>query len=186
VAASEVKALEKTFKLLGLDPQSVYAKVHAAATEPITVRRPSAASAGHTIPAPLKRETPVSFQLDSARVAALQADSERVAALLGAIFNQPAPEPEAVAVATDTDDAEPQAPRLLGLDADDSDLLHTLLTRLHWSQDELEELAADRGMMLSGALERINDASFEKFDRPLLEGEDPVELNPEVVREFVQ
>jgi hypothetical protein len=119
-------------------------------------------------------------------VAALQADSERVAALLGAIFNQPAPEPEAVAVATDTDDAEPQAPRLLGLGADDSDLLHTLLTRLHWSQDELEELAADRGMMLSGALERINDASFEKFDRPLLEGEDPVELNPEVVREFVQ
>jgi hypothetical protein len=47
-------------------------------------------------------------------------------------------------------------------------------------------LAQDRGILLDGALERINEASFDKHDQPFSEGDDPVEINQEVVREILQ
>ena len=40
--------------------------------------------------------------------------------------------------------------------------------------------------MLDGVLEHINEASFDKYEQPLLEGEDVMEVNPEVVRELLQ
>jgi len=33
--------------------------------------------------------------------------------------------------------------------------------------------------MLDGALEHINDAAFDAHDMPLVEGDDPVTINPE-------
>jgi hypothetical protein len=35
-------------------------------------------------------------------------------------------------------------------------------------------------LMLDGALERINEAAMDKFDLPITEGEDPVEVNMEI------
>ena len=34
--------------------------------------------------------------------------------------------------------------------------------------------------MLDGALERINEASFDLFDIPFIEGNDPMEINSEI------
>ena len=56
-----------------------------------------------------------------------------------------------------------------------------LLARAHWTRAELEELCADRGLMTDGALERLNEAAFERHDLPLLEGDEPLELNPELL-----
>jgi hypothetical protein len=35
--------------------------------------------------------------------------------------------------------------------------------------------------MVDGAFERINDAAFERFDSPILEGDDPIDINCELV-----
>jgi len=89
------------------------------------------------------------------------------------------------AVAPEPDEGQPQELFLLGLDKDHSSLVRTLLGRAHWTRAELEELAADRGFMLDGALEQINDATFSHHKNPLFEGEDPIEINQEIAREVL-
>jgi uncharacterized tellurite resistance protein B-like protein len=181
VTASEVRMLEKIFRMLGLEAGRVYSRIHVAATEPVTVRA-GAPSTGHAIP-PKPQPTKPGVMLDPARVAALQRDSERVSAILGSIFHAPEEAPEPFA---EESEATPQVPGLMGLDAGHTAFLRTLLARPHWARAELEELAADRGMMVDGTLERINEASFDTFNKPFLEGDDPVELNQEVVHELVK
>jgi hypothetical protein len=71
-----------------------------------------------------------------------------------------------------------------GLDVDHSALLRLLVGRNEWSRAELEDAAADLDLMLDGALEQINDMAFDRFDMPLCEGDDPIEINPEIMNEL--
>lgn len=183
VTPAEIKTLEKSFKLLGLDAQQVYSKVHVAATEPVTVRS-AEGTEGHRIPKP-KTVAQSGIKLDPARIAELQRDTERVSAILGAIFASATPEPEEPVPA----EVEPVAttqPTLLGLPVEQSAFVQTLLARPQWTRAELQELADDREFMLDGVLERINEASFDKYEKPLLEGDEVVDVNPEVLRELLQ
>ena len=183
VTPEEVSALEKAFRLLALNPQSVYSKVHVAATEPIAVR-PGVPAVGRPIPRP--RAPGAAMPLDPAKVAALQADSERVATILGSIFAPDAVEPEPTLAPADTDDADSGEPVLMGLGTEHSSFVRTLLTRARWTRAELEEIAEEHGLMLDGALERVNEAALDTYDKLLLEGTDPVDLDQDVVREVLQ
>lgn len=78
----------------------------------------------------------------------------------------------------------PSASNLLGLDGLDDSLVHfvhALLKQRVWHREELEALAADLDLMLDGALEQLNDACFDRYDIPLLEGDDPLEINPDIL-----
>jgi len=186
VTPAEVTALEQTFRLLGLDPKSVYSKIHIAATEPVTVQVATPTATGRAIPKrPVRTETS-GFRLDPAKVAALQADSERISAILGSIFAQAVPEPEPEETSAEAEVTLSRELPLLGLDTEHSALVRILLSRTQWARVELEELATDRGVMLDGALERVNDAAFDKFNKPLLDGLDPVEINQELAHEVLQ
>jgi hypothetical protein len=57
-----------------------------------------------------------------------------------------------------------------------------LLSRPRWSREELVDIAADLELMLDGALEHVNEACLDASGMPLTEGEDPVEVNAEVLR----
>ena len=46
------------------------------------------------------------------------------------------------------------------------------------------DVSADLDLMLDGALERINEASFDAHDMPFTEGEDPVEVNADVLEKL--
>ena len=183
--SSEIAVLEKTFKLLGLDPKSVYSKVHIAATEPVTVRAPDSASSGYAIPSPQRQQSSADFRLDSSKVAALEADSARVVSLLRNIFNQPEPEPEPepepLTEIVDSHEISFVEAGLPGLNSELASLMRTILTRASWTREELEEIASDRGIMLDGALEQINDAAYIHFDAPLFEGQDPIDINQEII-----
>jgi len=65
-------------------------------------------------------------------------------------------------------------------------LLRLMLSRPSWSRAELEDSAADLELMLDGALEQINEASFDTYDFPFSEGDDPVEINPEFLEKIEQ
>lgn len=128
------------------------------------------------------------FKLDSERIAALRKDTERVSALLAGIFQddsleeqvQPAtPPPELEAASTEDGRA-----RLLGLDDAHAAFARMLISRPQWSRDELQDLATDLELMLDGALERINEAAFDIHDVPFTEGDDPVDVNPEVLEKI--
>ena len=96
--------------------------------------------------------------------------------------SEPAPSPPAVPEPQLPEEREDEAPSILGLDARHSAFAQLLLSRPHWSRAELLDVAADMELMLDGTLEHINEAAFESFDLPLREGEDPLEVNVEVVK----
>jgi len=186
ILPSEITALDKIFKLLGLNPQSVYSKVHVAASVPITVRPTAKTPSGHAIPRPPKQEKGGVIQLDKNRVAALLTDSERVSAILGSIFSQEVSELDSATILLENEPDEPQVSTFMGLETEHSALLQILLRQMQWTRRELEELATDRGLMLDGALEHLNDTAFEKYNKPLFEGTDPIEINQEIAREVLQ
>jgi hypothetical protein len=54
------------------------------------------------------------------------------------------------------------------------------------SAGEFASLAERSGLMAGGAIETINDAAFQLCDEPLLEGADPIEINPYAREELLK
>ena len=184
VSAAEVRMLEMVYKALGVDSKKVFSAVHAAASG----AAPAAASAGSG-----SGPTATGFKLSPARIAALQQDSEKVSALLASIFTeaeevasaqQPTGEPPpSEAELAESDQAATPA-GILGLDESHTALARMLLSRPQWSRADLVDVAADLDLMLDGALERINEASFDIHDIPFTEGDDPIEVHAEVLEKI--
>lgn len=169
VTPTELKTLEKIYKLLGVDAKQMFSDVHAASTG-------EASSLPQT-------EGPAEFKLDAARVASLQRDSDKVSALLANIF-----EDEVLPLVASTPESlenEVESPGgLLGLDDAHSALARILLSRPEWTRTELNDVAADLDLMLDGALEQINEVCFDRFDLSLTDGDDPITLNVEILEKI--
>jgi len=163
VAAGEVKVMEKIYTLFGLDSAILYTRLHAL-------------SAGDT-PAPATRKQITGpMKLDAAKVRQLREASEEVTTKLAAIFNADLPPAEQVPeIEVDPMGTDPAA-TLLFLDEAHAGLLMLLTGRPQWSRAEFEEICSDKGLMPDGAIERINEAAFAKFDQPVIEGDDPLEI----------
>lgn len=169
VSPEEVKFLEKIYKALGIEAERIFSDVQAVST-------------GVTTHATTTDAVTRKFRLDTDRIAALQKDTARVSALLSEIFAEEAPVQE---VATPLEvEHSTAATSLLGLDEAHSALVRLLLSRPQWTRGELEEAAADLGVMLDGALETVNEAAFDAFDAPLCEGDDPIDVNTELLEKI--
>jgi len=177
VAPAAFKLLENVYKAMGLDPKNVVSDVYAVSTG----GRISAPA-----PSPAPGAAPAPFVLDTKRIAALQEDSAKAAALLTSIFVEEDSTPVATAAQPSGPPAAltPAEPGLLGLDSAHSHLVRKLLTQAAWSRAELFVLAAELGLMPEGALEHINEAAFEAHDIPFTEGDDPLEINPEILEKL--
>ena len=173
VTPAEVKMLEKIYKALGVETKNVFSDVHtAAACNPKTAEQ-----AGP--------KTGTGFKLDAARIAALQKDSEKVSRLLANIFTEEDLEavvPVLESVVATEDVAKPGW--LLGLDEAHASFARMLLSRPEWTRAELMDVTADLDLMLDGALEQLNEASFDKLDVAFTDGEDPVKVNNEVLEKI--
>lgn len=168
VTPAELKMLEKVYKALGVESKKVFSDVHAVTSGNAPVMRTASVESG--------------FKLDPGRIAALQRDSEKVSNLLAGIFT------EEIAATPPTSEPEPdevaKPEGLLGLDETHTALARMLLSRPEWSRAELLDVAADLELMLDGALEQLNDASFDNLDVAFTDGEDPVKINKEVLEKI--
>ena len=150
--------------------------------EPVTVRPSATAGSGFTIPKPPQKST--TFHLDMGKIAALKAESEKVSSILGAIFvAEPVIEADSEELTADNGLGNVEQ-GVMGLDPVYSDLVKLLSSRTEWSRAELEEIIKDRGLMIDGALEHINEAAFDHAGMPFTEGDDPVEINQNLVKEL--
>jgi hypothetical protein len=104
-----------------------------------------------------------------------------VSALLGGIF---ADEPEVTScpVATGTDTL---VLSVAGLDSPHSTLLRLLAGRNTWTRAELEHRCAELKLLPDGAIDRLNEAAYDAAGDPLVEGEDPIDINTEVAQEML-
>jgi uncharacterized tellurite resistance protein B-like protein len=184
VSPSEVKLLERVYKALQLDSQLLYSDLHGAASgtsiPPVKPATSSTQSEPGTQSAASAKQ---GFVLDHERIAELQRETAEVSALLAQVFTddqaeEPEQSVESVKSATET------SADVAGLDLEHSAFLRLLISRAEWSRSELEAAASDMELMLDGALEQINDMAFERFDMPVTEGDDPIEINTDILEEL--
>jgi TerB-C domain len=116
--------------------------------------------------------TPTPFALNLELIQAKQLESIEATQLLQTVFIE-----ESVAA--------PAPSATLGLDSAHSAFLQTLKTQTHWSREDLVRVAQQLDLLLDGALELINEAAFDRCDEALTEGEDPLEVNPNVLQEML-
>jgi uncharacterized tellurite resistance protein B-like protein len=188
VSPQEVRLLERVYKTLELDPHSLYGDLHGAAVTPPPYSAiaselgavPSSDRPGET---PSNSAAPQSFNLDMDKIAQLQRETAVVSALLAEVFSDESPDPPAIVESIGTQPID-HAATLHGLDTEHSAFLRLIVSRREWSRQELEDVATDMELMLDGALEQINDMAFERFDMPVSEGDDPIEINPDILEEL--
>ncbi|HRF91630.1 MAG TPA: tellurite resistance TerB C-terminal domain-containing protein, partial [Desulfobacter postgatei] len=150
---------------------------HAAAVEPVTVQTADFVKPqGYAIPSPPVKPSG-GISLDMSSIQAKLAETVAVSAILNNIFTEDEPAPPTVPV------SEPTTSDVFiaGLDPESSAFMQMLASRLIWAREELEKLASDHNLMLDGTLDSINYASFDHFGGPFFEGDDPIEIDPEIV-----
>lgn len=178
VNPDEVKLLERLYKALGFDPASVYSDLH----QPAPSRTPTAATA--MAPSEAGGSGTVSLDLD--RIRRIQADTSHVSSVLGQIFAdeiEPALPPLPPAPDAASDGGKSGGSALEGLDRRHAELLLELAGRPEWPRPEYETLARSLGLMPDGALETINEWSFDRFDDAIVEDGDPLVLSPDLLEE---
>lgn len=172
ISPEEIDMLAKIYRALGLDEKEIYSHAHAVASEPVTIIEPLPVTE-YAIP------QPPGIALNMALVEHKMHETRAVSTLLSAIFGEPE-EPESMVAVM-----EEPGMSIVGLDGEHSDFLMALSARSSWSRDELEALAEEKRILLNGALDTINDAAYEKCGAPLFDGDDPVEIDPEVLKEMM-
>lgn len=170
----EIKQLEKLYTLLGLDKALVTRDIHWMSSSKAGLR-PVSTQSEDILPAS------TAFQLDERILAIHESETKEVQSMLGAIFmdNESIGEPDATI--TDRAVVEEES----GMDKHHYALFENLIRKDKWTREEVETLCRDSGLMVSGALEIINDWSFDKVDAAVLEEDgDAIYVDQETVEEI--
>ena len=183
----EIATLHKIYRLLGFDPQQAYGDIHSLQTRdtwrpaehPVTVRPAGRQVAGRAIPDPPPAQVPDMrrIELDMDRVERTLAETEEISQVLAGVFAEEPAEPH-------REEVKRPAESVAGLDARHTELLLALDGREELSGAEFEALADRLDLLAHGAYETLNEAAFNRADSPLLEGDDPVEVDMAVMREL--
>ena len=183
ISPDEIRTLGKIYPMLGLDAEQVYGHVHAMAagaatavetTEPVTLI-PALPPRGYAIP---PRPVPSQgIRLDMAAVSAKLAESTQISAILDDIFT----EDEGVSLPTPT--------VVTGSSGKLSSACGVLLSRLaerpEWSRAEFETIASEYRLLPDGAIDTLNEVAFEHAGGPVLEGNDPIQVDAATAKELL-
>jgi tellurite resistance protein len=180
----EVKHLEKLYPTLGLNKEQVISDLHnlVAANEPVTVslrdNEPT-----FTIPRPATADVnKKGFMLNEELIRIRTEETRQVKGILEGIF---ADQEE---VQSDKDLPPITSPAENPLDALDKahqDLFHRLLQQEKWERSSLLDLCKELGLMVDGAMEVLNEWSFDNANAPLIDDGDPVFIDVNLAREII-
>lgn len=187
VSKKEVTMLVRMCGHLGIDEKTVYSFLHGLSAqtssgEPVTVKPAEAPRATYAVPprpkaAASKPATPA-VHLDMARVQARMAESAAISEVLADIFKEDEPPPPPQPIQT--------VEQLASLDAPHSALVRKLASASSWTRGDWSQLCAALSLMPDGAVDTLNEAALDLCGEVLLAGEDPLEVDPTVLREFLQ
>lgn len=169
VSPAEVKLLEQVYRILELDPQALYSRLHGGIQKEWKSADALPSFPGANNSAPL---------LDKGRITELRRETDQVMELLTPVFADDDPEvtsehngAESPDTILETDVAYCVLPEL---SMSDHAFLTLLLGKSEWSRAELLHAATEMQIMLDGTLERINEAALDHFGDALVEGDDPI------------
>ena len=168
---SEIKQLEKLYTLLGLDKALVTSDIHGMSSSKVSSSNLSKPSTPSTS----------SFQLDESILAIHELETKDVQSMLGAIFL----EDDSLNEPNEADADNSLEEQNTGIDKQHYSLFESLIRKDKWMVSEVESLCRDSGLMVGGAIETINDWSFDKVDAAVLEEDgDAIYVDQEVVEEI--
>lgn len=181
IGRQEAALLSDLLNLLGIDTTAFYGKIRRAIAEPVGVYTPPSGEAGFVIPGAPATGT---VKIDMAKLAALQTDSEHITSILSDIFAQSEVE---TSVPTGINAQAPPtgSSRLWALPPNLSDFVRAVSQKPAWPRSELEELARERGLMLEGTLERINETALDRFGEPFTDGSQIIDINQEIAEAVI-
>ena len=173
VGKPQIAVLETIYDALGVPRSALYSGLHAslgaaavAANEPVLVSD-EVREVAHPIQRP-----PVetgSMAAESGRLDRIRADTDRVSKMLSEIFVE---EEQPFQPAEDSNGGP-----LAGLDAGHAALLTKLLSHMEWPREAFDRAAFEAGLMPNGAMETINEWSFDHHGDALLEDGEAVVVN---------
>lgn len=171
VDSSEIKHLEKLYTLLGLDKSLVASDIH----QMSFIKGKNTASISNLNPIPTSPNKHSGFILDESVLALHESETKDVQAMLNAIFiDQVADEEEHVPIVQSSD----------ALDTPHQSLFNQIISKEKWTRDEFNELCIQFDLMIDGAIELINDWSFEKVDSSVIDEDDYIYIDLEIVEEL--
>ena len=74
---------------------------------------------------------------------------------------------------------------ITGLDLPHSKLLRALVQRRCWTRGEFEHEASKVSLLPDGALEVLNERALDHCDRPLFDGDDPMDVDVQIAQELI-
>lgn len=176
--ANDVKFLERLYKVLGLPREDVYVGMHRATAKP---DEPVPVSAEVRVPGipiskrdvPKRSGMPSSIKIDPSLLERRRRESEAASELLSNIFADEGPQQSAQPAGPVSADAA-----IAGLDALHSELVELLGLRGSMARVEFDRHARDMKLLPDGAIERINNWSFDRFEEALIEDGDELVVAP--------
>jgi uncharacterized tellurite resistance protein B-like protein len=181
ISPEEIRILGKLYPMLGLVANDVYGRVHAMAaatqvgsSEPVTV---IPAQPGTRFAIPPRPGSGQRVQLDMTAVKTKLAESAQISAILDDIFTEDEPIP--VTTPTVLTASSGKIPTAYGI------LLSRLAERVEWNRAEFEALAAECRLLPDGAIDVLNEAAFEHLGVPVLEGDDPIQVDAATAKELL-
>lgn len=172
----EVEILQKIAGILEIDSQLIFSLIHSVQAnndDPVLVKNKDKES-GFSVP-----KEKGSNQLNKEAINKTLKETEEIQNILGEIFSDKEDEIQNSEVVT-REDIVISTP-IFTLDDYHSKLLHKLLEKEEWERDEYEELCAELNLFPEGALEIINESSFEAFDDELLIDNGVITINRELM-----
>lgn len=176
VAPAEIAALTKIYEAFEVPPSELFAHLHATETTrdlgaPAAVGSETQKGLGAT-----ESESRHDFKLNRSVIEQKARETEVASALLGEIFS----EEDAVAPAK----IGKSGGGRFGLDGSTTGFLDRMLTKRSWPRAELDQAALEIGILLDGTLETINETAYDLADAPLWDGDDPIDVYPEIIEEM--
>lgn len=186
---AEMKELKKSYRLLELEPTVL---------EELLARFKSKVEPTRSVAIESKVEAE-EFKLDMNAISEIMTETRQVSSLLEEAMDftedDDEPEPnerdEQIAEATDTvvanrnsrvDTAETiDTPHFDGLSERYHGFLSAILKKAAWDCEEIEQVARQEGQMLTGAVEAINEWSYEQFEDWLIEEGDEYRIHSEIL-----
>ena len=177
IAKSEIAQLGKIFKMLGLDSKEAITSLHrseSAEYDPITVVEKTEHKE-YKIHEPVQELKKNKVVIDYGKVALKEKETEEVLSVLDEVFR-------------DEDDFYEETRKADGidinLDVEHKKLLDFLISKSEWPRSEIEEFCKPLQLMVDGAMEIINEYIINKYQEPLLEGDDPIYVEIDLVQEM--
>lgn len=167
--ADEIKQIEKFYTVLGLDKSLVPSDIHSFSSNRIAINKTT-----RRLVDKQKNTLNSRFELDAETLALHKQETHAVQAVLRNIFTDDATEEiqkSGAEMVTDLDDAH-------------QTLYEKLITKEKWIREDIVALCEKLCLMVDGAIETINDWSFENVDAPLIDDDDGFCIDFEVVKEL--